>query len=136
MDGKVWVISRTPLAWSSRGRTKSTCARTCARRLRLVFRSCWNVTSRLSGNVLDALDGKNDQLTEAAAPLLAAAFADDRVARRADDAWSRIKPNDPSKQPSNYSRGLRRLRAARRTAAAADARKASAWKRRRRLPRS
>jgi hypothetical protein len=53
------------------------------------------------GNVLDALDGKADRLTEAAAPLLAAAFADDRVARRADDAWSRIKPEDASKQPAD-----------------------------------
>ena len=53
------------------------------------------------GNVLDALDGKADRLTEAAAPLLAAAFGDDRVSRRADDAWSRIKPEDPSKQPAD-----------------------------------
>ena len=53
------------------------------------------------GNVLDALDGKADRLTEAAAPLLAAPFGDDRVARRADDAWSRIKPEDASKQPAD-----------------------------------
>jgi hypothetical protein len=53
------------------------------------------------GNVLDALDGKADRLTEAAAPLLAASYNDDRVARRADDAWSRIKPEDPSKQPAD-----------------------------------
>ena len=26
---------------------------------------------------------------------------DDRVARRADDAWSRIKPEDPAKQPAD-----------------------------------
>ena len=51
--------------------------------------------------MLDALDGKADRLTEAAAPLLAASFGDDRVARRADDAWSRIKPDDPSKQPAD-----------------------------------
>ena len=44
---------------------------------------------------------KMTRLTEAAAPLLAASFADDRVARRADDAWSRIKPEDPSKQPAD-----------------------------------
>ena len=53
------------------------------------------------GNVLDALDGKADRLTEAAAPLLAASYNDDRVARRADDAWSRIKPDDPAKQPAD-----------------------------------
>ncbi|CAH0375976.1 unnamed protein product [Pelagomonas calceolata] len=53
------------------------------------------------GNVLDALDGKADRLTEAAAPLLAASYNDDRVARRADDAWSRIKPEDPAKQPAD-----------------------------------
>ena len=53
------------------------------------------------GNVLDALDGKVDRLTEAAAPLLAASYNDDRVARRADDAWSRIKPEDPAKQPAD-----------------------------------
>ena len=38
---------------------------------------------------------------EAAAPLLAASYNDDRVARRADDAWSRIKPEDPAKQPAD-----------------------------------
>lgn len=51
------------------------------------------------GNVLDAIDGKDARLLAEAAPILAACFADQRVAKQADYAWTRIRPEDTVKQP-------------------------------------